>query len=102
MGSATVSDLLSGIPRGNSHAKGTKEHPSWISGFDENIFGLSYHKDGLRAPGLAVADGYTLPEPLDKALEQVTGVDVPMIISNMAQENGIEPAYNFTRNNYKE
>lgn len=88
----TVSDIVAAIPRGADHANGTKAHPSWDM---DNIFTIVSTRDGARQPGLAVADGDTVQVPLLQALKGEDGVDVPFIVSNMAQECGQRNPYSY-------
>lgn len=74
-------------PKLGDHAPGTEDSPSWLM---DNIFDLPRHRDGLRAPGLAVVDGYVLREPVTEAYAHVRN-DVPVIFSSMAQECGGRP-----------
>ena len=83
----TPAELLKAIPLGKSHAAGTLSNPSWLMA---NIFDVPRFADGLRAPGIAAVDGAVVAAPLLEALARPV-VDVPLIVSTMAQEPGAWP-----------
>ena len=60
----------------------------------DNIFNVPTHADGLRMPALVAVDGELMPSPPFEALGAGV-VDVPLIISTMAQEPGKAPANMF-------
>ena len=67
----------------------------------QNIFNVPTHRDGLRLPTLLAIDGSCPARPLLEALHEPI-VDVPLVVSSMAHEQGMLPANHYNASTLNE
>jgi para-nitrobenzyl esterase len=81
-----IVDLLQALPLGPDHGPPeTNVTHSWL--IKDSIFNVPIHADGLRMPTLLSVDGLCPEKPLLEALREPI-IDVPLVVSTMAQEQG--------------